>query len=154
MYIRSPGLPITKGSPGQTVQSGRAGPHPDVYKIGPGVLGFSFSRPSRFISDGGCPIARATVDPGQWLPDLDMRWRRFPGRRWRPPIQRASGGSALVRWRRFPGRWLQLHYLDARWRRFLDPQRGPCAGKRRRPRVPEEATLPRPASKRRPSTCE
>jgi hypothetical protein len=45
LYIRSPGLPITKGSPGQTVQSGRAGPHPDVYKTGPGVLGFSFSRP-------------------------------------------------------------------------------------------------------------
>jgi hypothetical protein len=93
LYIRSPGLPITKESPGQTVQSGRARPHPDVYKIGPGVLGFSFSRPSRFISDGGCPIARATVDPGQWLPDLDMRWWRFPGRRWRPSIQRASGGS-------------------------------------------------------------
>jgi hypothetical protein len=162
LYIRSPGLPITKESPGQTVQSGRAGPHPDVYKIGPGVLGFSFSRPSRFISDGGCPIARATVDPGQWLPDLDMRWRRFsgrrwrrfPGRRWRPPIQRASGGSALVRRRRFPGRWPQLHFLDARWRRLLDPQRGPCAGKRRRPRSPEEAALPRPASKRHPSTCE
>jgi hypothetical protein len=116
-----------------------------------------FTPLSRFISDGGCPIARAAVDPGQWLrlpwlPDLDMRWRRFPGRRWRPPIQRASDGSALVR--RFPGRWPQLHYLDARWRRLLDPQRGPCAGKRRRPRSPEEAALPRPASKRRPSTCE
>jgi hypothetical protein len=45
LYIRSPGLPITKGSPGQAVQSGRAGPHPDVYKTGPGVLGFNFSRP-------------------------------------------------------------------------------------------------------------
>ena len=67
------------------------------------------------------------MDPGQWLrwpwlPDLDMRWRRFPGRRRRPPIQRASDGSALVRWRRFLGRWPQLHYLDARWRRFLDPE--------------------------------
>jgi hypothetical protein len=99
LYISSPGLPITKGSPGQTVQSGRAGPHPDVYKTGPGVLGFSFHAPSRFISDDGCPIARTAVDPGQWLrwpwlPDLDMRWRRFPGRRWRPPIQRASGGGS------------------------------------------------------------
>jgi hypothetical protein len=45
LYIRSLGLPITKGSPGQTVQFGRVGPHPDVYKTGPGVLGFSFSRP-------------------------------------------------------------------------------------------------------------
>jgi hypothetical protein len=44
LYIRSPGLPITRGSPGRTVQSGRAGPHPDVYKTGPGVLGFSFLR--------------------------------------------------------------------------------------------------------------
>jgi hypothetical protein len=159
LYIRSPGLPITKGSPGQTVQSGRAGPGPDVYKRKSIVLRSVFHAPSRFISDGGCPIARAAVDPGQWLrwprlPDLDMRWRWFPGRWWRPPIQMASSGSALVRWRRFPGRWPQLHYLDAWWRRFLDPQRGPCAGKRRRPRSPEEATLPRPASKRRPSTCE
>jgi hypothetical protein len=32
LYIRSPGLPITKESSGQTVQSGRAGPGPDVYK--------------------------------------------------------------------------------------------------------------------------
>jgi hypothetical protein len=40
----SPGLPITRGSPGWTVQSGRVGPHPDVYKIGLGVLGFSFLR--------------------------------------------------------------------------------------------------------------
>jgi hypothetical protein len=31
-----------------------------------------------------------------------MRRRRFPGRRRRPPIQRASDDSALVRWRRFP----------------------------------------------------
>jgi hypothetical protein len=44
LYIKSPGLPITRGSPGRTVQSGRAGPHPDVYKTGSGVLGFSFLR--------------------------------------------------------------------------------------------------------------
>jgi hypothetical protein len=44
IYIRSPGLPITRGSPGWTLQSGRAEPHPDVYKTGPGVLGFSFLR--------------------------------------------------------------------------------------------------------------
>jgi hypothetical protein len=44
LYIRSPGLPITRGSPGRTVQSGQAGPHPDVYKTGPGVIGFSFLR--------------------------------------------------------------------------------------------------------------
>jgi hypothetical protein len=68
LYIRSPGLPITRGSTGQTVQSGRAGPGPQVYKRKSRVLGFSFHAPSRFISDGacddgGCPIARATVDP-------------------------------------------------------------------------------------------
>jgi hypothetical protein len=33
-------------------------------------------------------------------------------------------------------------------------QWGPCAGKRRRPRSPEVVALPRPASKRSPSTCE
>jgi hypothetical protein len=55
--------PITKGSPGQTVQSGRAGPGPDVYKRKSVVLGSVFHAPSRFISDGGCPIARAAVDP-------------------------------------------------------------------------------------------
>jgi hypothetical protein len=68
LYIRSPGLSITRVSPGQTVQSGRAGPGPQVYKRKSRVLGFSFHAPSRFISDGacddgGCPIARATVDP-------------------------------------------------------------------------------------------
>ena len=63
MYIRSPGLPITRGSPGQTVQSGRAGPGPDVYKRKSVVLGSVFHASSRFISDGGCPIARAAVDP-------------------------------------------------------------------------------------------
>jgi hypothetical protein len=45
LYIRSSGLPITRGSPGQTVQSGRAGPGSDVYKRKSVVLGFSFSRP-------------------------------------------------------------------------------------------------------------
>jgi hypothetical protein len=175
LYIRSPELPLVIGSPGQTVQSGRAGPGPDVYKRKSIVLRISFSRPisihlRRRLPDsargggrdsptsicgcggsqagGGGPRSRGRAAAAH------VRWRRFPGRRWRPPIQRASGGGALVRWRRFPGRWPQLHYLDARWRRFLDPQRGPCAGKRRRPRSSEEAALPRPASKRRPSTCE
>jgi hypothetical protein len=45
LYIRSPGLPITKGSPDQTVQSDRAGPGPYVYKRKSVVLGISFSRP-------------------------------------------------------------------------------------------------------------
>jgi hypothetical protein len=45
LYIRSPGLPITSGSPGQTVQSGRARPGPDVYKRKFVVLGISFSCP-------------------------------------------------------------------------------------------------------------
>jgi hypothetical protein len=44
LYIRSPVLSITRGSSGRTVQFGRAGPHPDVYKTGPRVLGFSFLR--------------------------------------------------------------------------------------------------------------
>jgi hypothetical protein len=61
-----PGLPITRVSSGQTVQSGRAGPGPHVYKRKSGMLGFSFHAPSIFISDGacdddGCPIARAAV---------------------------------------------------------------------------------------------
>jgi hypothetical protein len=46
-------LPLVIGSPGQTVQSGRAGPGPDVYKRKSVVLGISFYAPSRFIS-GGC----------------------------------------------------------------------------------------------------
>jgi hypothetical protein len=41
----SPGLPITKESPGQTMQFGRAGPGPDVYKRKSVVLGISFSHP-------------------------------------------------------------------------------------------------------------
>jgi hypothetical protein len=44
IYINSPVLPITRGSPGRMVQSGRVGPGPDVYKTGPGVLRFSFLR--------------------------------------------------------------------------------------------------------------
>jgi hypothetical protein len=52
LYIRSPGLPLIIGSPGQTVQSGRAGPGPDVYKRKYVVLGISFYAPSRFIIDG------------------------------------------------------------------------------------------------------
>jgi hypothetical protein len=44
LYIRSLVLPITRGSPGRTVQSGRAGPDLDVYKTGPGVIGFCFLR--------------------------------------------------------------------------------------------------------------
>jgi hypothetical protein len=69
LYIKSHDheLPITKGSSGRTVQSGRAGPGPDVYKTRPGVLRFSFSCSTRFISDdacddGGCPRACAAVD--------------------------------------------------------------------------------------------
>jgi hypothetical protein len=57
LYITSPELPITRGSPGQTVQSGRAEPGPSVYKRRPEVLGFSFSCPSRFISDNAHPNA-------------------------------------------------------------------------------------------------
>jgi hypothetical protein len=45
LYIRSPGLTITRGSSGQTVQSGRAGPGPDVYKRKSVLLGISFSCP-------------------------------------------------------------------------------------------------------------
>jgi hypothetical protein len=118
---------ITKGSPGQTVQSGRAGPGPDVYKRKSVVLGFSFYAPSRFISDDGCSIARAAVDPRPVVavaaaPRPRHAVAAVPRPAAAAPIQRASDGSALVRWRRFPGRWPQLHYLDVRWRRFLDPQ--------------------------------
>jgi hypothetical protein len=67
IYIKSTGLLITRGSSSRMVQSGRAGPDPDVYKTGPGVIGFSFYAPSWFIrdaacDDGGCPRACATVD--------------------------------------------------------------------------------------------
>jgi hypothetical protein len=122
------------------VRSGRAGPDPDVYKTGPGVLGFSFYAPPRFISDaacddGGCPKACAAVDTSRWpqLHDLDARWWRFLDPEY---------------WRRFPGRWQRLPDPEG------ERQRDPCAGKRRRPLGSEEAALPRPASKRRPSTCE
>jgi hypothetical protein len=82
-------LLITRGSPGQTVQSGRAGPGPDVYKIGPGVLGFSFFtlHPDSLAT----PRATTAVAPER------ARW-------WTP------------------SQWPQLHDLDARWRRFLDPE--------------------------------
>jgi hypothetical protein len=75
LYIRSSGLSITRGSPNQTVQSGRAGPSPDVYKRKSGVLGFSFSRPiqiqrrrvrRRRLSDSardGGPAAAVAVAP-------------------------------------------------------------------------------------------
>jgi hypothetical protein len=117
IYIRSSGLPITKGSPGQIVQSGRAGPGPDVYKRKSVVLGISFSCPSRFISDSGCPIVRAAVDPptstcGGGSSSIQSRGGG----------SQAGDDSALMRWRWFPGRWPQLHYLDARWRRFLNPE--------------------------------
>jgi hypothetical protein len=52
LYIRSSELPLVIGSPGQTVQSGRVGPGPDVYKRKFVVLGISFYAPSRFIIDG------------------------------------------------------------------------------------------------------
>jgi hypothetical protein len=52
LYISSPGLPLVIESPGQTVQSGRAGPGLDVYKRKSVVLEISFYAPSRFISDG------------------------------------------------------------------------------------------------------
>jgi hypothetical protein len=44
LYIKSPELPITRGSPGRAVQLGRVRPGPDVYKTRSGVLGFSFLR--------------------------------------------------------------------------------------------------------------
>jgi hypothetical protein len=40
------GLPITRGSPGQMVPSGRVGLGTGVYKRRPGALGLSFSRPT------------------------------------------------------------------------------------------------------------
>jgi hypothetical protein len=140
LYIRSPGLSITRGSPGRTVQSGRAGPHPDVYKIGPGVLGFSFLRSTRFISDAvcdddGCPRACAAVD---LQPVAATPWPR----RAVAEVPRSGVVAAVPR------------SVAAAPRSRGERQRVPCAGKRRRPRGPEEVALPTPASKRRPSTCE
>jgi hypothetical protein len=61
LYIRSPVLPITRGSPGQTVQSGRAGPGSHVYIRKSGVLGFSFHVRRRRLPDsarsGGAPAS-------------------------------------------------------------------------------------------------
>jgi hypothetical protein len=42
IYIWSPGLPITRGSPGSTVPSGSAAPGLGVYKRRLGALGFYF----------------------------------------------------------------------------------------------------------------
>jgi hypothetical protein len=52
IYIYIYILPLVIGSPDQTVQSGRAGPGPDVYKRKSVVLGIRFYAPSQFISDG------------------------------------------------------------------------------------------------------
>jgi hypothetical protein len=61
LYIRSPGLPITRGSSGQTVQSGRAGSGSHVYIRKSGVLGFSFHVRRRRLPDsarsGGAPAS-------------------------------------------------------------------------------------------------
>ena len=82
-------LPITRGSPGRTVQSGRAGPDPDVYKTGSEVLGFGFF----ILHPDSLATPRATT---AIAPERARRW--------------------------IPSRWPQLHDLDARWRRFLDPE--------------------------------
>jgi hypothetical protein len=71
LYITSPGLPITRGIPGQTVPSGRAGPGPGVYKRRPKRQGSIFYVPwsmsdgahSGACDGGSCPRARATTDP-------------------------------------------------------------------------------------------
>jgi hypothetical protein len=67
LYIMSSVLPITRESSGQTVQSGRARPGPDVYKRKPGVLWFSFSRP------------------------IPIHWRQRVRRRWLPESARGGG---------------------------------------------------------------
>jgi hypothetical protein len=143
IYIRSPELPITRGSPHQTVQSGRAGSGPHVYKRKSGVLGFSFHALSRFISDGACdddgyPIAHAAVDP---RPVAAVAAAPQP-RRAVAAVPRSGVEAAAPR--------------SAAATPDLEGERRqcPCAVKRRRSRGPEAAALPRPASKRRPSMCE
>jgi hypothetical protein len=96
LYITSPGLPITKGISGQTVPSGRAGPGPVVYKRRPKALGFSFLRNT-----------------------MIHEWRRPPRRvRRRQLPKSARRRRTHNRWSRWP--WLPD--LNARWRRFLDPE--------------------------------
>jgi hypothetical protein len=89
IYIYSHVLSIIRESPYRTVQSDRVGPHPDVYKTGPRVLGFSFFT----LHPDSLAAPRATTAVA---PERARRWT--------------------------PGRWPQLHDLDARWRRFLDPE--------------------------------
>jgi hypothetical protein len=58
LYVTSPRLPITRGSPGQMVQSGRAEPGSDCYKNNPHHQGLGFS-------GGGGSLGRASgSDPG------------------------------------------------------------------------------------------
>jgi hypothetical protein len=136
LYIRSPGLPITRGSPGQTVQSGRAEPGPHVYKRKSGVLGFSFHAPSRFIingacDDGGCPIARAAVDPRPVAMVAAVpRPRRAVAAVPRSGVEATVPRSATAAPR-------------SRGRATTVPLCGQAA-----------VALPRPASKRHPSMCE
>jgi hypothetical protein len=143
LYIRSPGLPITRGSPGQTVQFGRAGLGPHIYKRKSGVLGFSFPVPSRFISDGacddgGCPIARAAVDPRPVaVVAAAPRPRRAVAAVPRSGVEAAIPMSAAAAPR-------------SRGRATTVPLCGQAAAFP----GPEAAALPRPASKRRPSMCE
>ena len=73
--------------------------HSDEVVVHPILVGTSDCHGQR--TDNG---AKATLYPPKGTAE-DMRWRQFPGRRRRPPIQRASDCTALVRWRRFPGRW-------------------------------------------------
>jgi hypothetical protein len=96
------------------MQSSRFGPDSDVYKRKPKVLGFSFFMPH----PDSLATARATtaIDRQRarwWTPGRWLRWPRLP--------------DLNARWRRFPGRWRRLPDPEG------ERRRGPCAGKRRLP---------------------
>jgi hypothetical protein len=93
------------------LQSGRAGPGSDIYKIKSGVLGSVFHAPSRFISDDGCPIARVAVDPRPVAAAAAPRPRRAVAAVPRPPAaapdlegERRQCPCAGKRRRHFQGR--------------------------------------------------
>jgi hypothetical protein len=88
IYITSPGLPITRGSPGQTVQSGRAGPGPGCYKNTTTPPGIRFLAAAAILGASGGATPRRATDvrrsrgeraSGDSAPEADGQRRRTLG---------------------------------------------------------------------------
>jgi hypothetical protein len=145
-----PELPITGGSPGQTVSSGWAGLGPGVYKRRLGALGFSFSRPTSIHE--------------QRRPPRCVRRRRLPktARDGAPSASGCGGGGSPTRTRggsgssiRSSGDSSQIGGAVAatprsRGRATAGPRCGQAAATPGPRGEREAAALPRQASKRRP----